>query len=74
MATTYEIICDNGSLYPESSGLIKSARTAKTEAKAWAQKAKPGEKIYVQWHRNDDQQTGYLNPDGSNDTTGRPWN
>lgn len=73
MATTYEIICDNGSLYPESSGPIKSARTAKAEAKSCAQNAKPGEKIYIQWHRDGDQQTGYLNPDG-NDITGRPWN
>lgn len=70
MSITYEILCEDGSLYPQIVGPIRTARTAKTQARVLARRI--AGKIYITWHRDEDGQTGYLNPDG-NDITGKAW-
>jgi len=54
--------------------LIKSGLTesqAKTEARKIAGKTE--NQVYIEWSRSSDNQHGYLNPDGNNSITGKPW-
>ena len=46
---------------------------AMVEAQLAVRNAVPGSRVFIEWHRPDDHQIGYLNPGGNHDIEGRAW-